>query len=159
MTTKKERVSDERVVATKYPTPATYAVPYNCSNCGWSGNLRVDKGTTAPGTRYCPICECNTAKKSIMWPLQTRKEPHVVEKDPVLIPIIPGAWPKNPIPYPRPHRPDRPDITWRQAVATENDIDNVTRFRGEPHTGFGLELKTRENFRVYECGVRDGECL
>ncbi len=132
MTTKKERVSDERVIATKYPTPATYAVPYNCSNCGWSGNLRVNKGTTAPGTRYCPICGCNTAKKSIVWSLQTRKEPHVVEKDPVLIPIIPGAWPKNPARPCGPHLPlvdpyrSRPDTTWRRPTEIENDADHCT---------------------------------
>ncbi len=85
------------VIETKYPNPGPpkYSVPYSCANCGWSGNVVFAKGKRAPDTTTCPTCGVSGAKKSLPY-----KSP-APEKDPTLMPIIPGAWPKNPTPWPR----------------------------------------------------------
>ncbi|KKN06405.1 hypothetical protein LCGC14_1077660 [marine sediment metagenome] len=143
------------MIGTKYPNPGSskYSVRYSCANCGWSGAIAFTKGKRAPGTTTCPTCAVSVAKKSLPY---RRVEP--VTKDPVLIPIIPGAWPKNPAhPYgPHPGRfpPVKPhksysDIAQRQTAATKNDADRCT--------GFGFEFGEHSRRSAHERGVRDWE--
>jgi len=77
-------------INTNYP-PSKYSVHYDCANCGWSGDIKINKGTLAPITKTCPICECGAATKSVAWLAQVRKEPYVVEKDPT----TPLIWPRK----------------------------------------------------------------
>ncbi len=94
-------------------TKTQYGVQYGCDNCGWSGALKFYIGKSAPDKSACPKCHCITARKQITLPFVPKRRPEPVQKDPVLIPIIPGAWPKNsklwpgspPRPCPRPHEP------------------------------------------------------
>ncbi len=120
-------------IETKYPNPGSpkYSVRYSCGNCGWNGCVVFAKGKRAPDTTTCSTCGVSGAKKSLPY---RRTEPMI--KDPVLIPIIPGAWPNNPArPWPKnpphpsfpspvnPYKP-YPDITQRQTTETENDTDH-----------------------------------
>ncbi len=128
MTTRKMKVR------TDYPKLDSYSVKYNCANCGWSGTIEFAKGKRAPDTTTCPTCKVSGAKKSLTYRL-----PAPAMKDPVLIPIIPGAWPKNPTPWPyrpnpwllyKPNRPcddpQRTDIIQRQTTGIESDADHCT---------------------------------
>ncbi len=117
-------------IETKYPNsgPPKYSVRYSCANCGWSGNVVFAKGKRAPDTTTCPTCGVSGAKKSLPY-----KRTESTKKDPVLIPIIPGAWPRNPArpwpknppkPYPRPHDPW--DDPRRSYIIYKNDVDHCT---------------------------------
>ena len=138
MTTRKMKVR------TDYPKLDSYSVKYNCANCGWSGTIEFAKGKRAPDTTTCPTCKVSGAKKSLTYRL-----PAPAMKDPVLIPIIPGAWPKNPPkPCPRPHNPwvnpwdvparpylegigndiDRSDTDWREDTLYGDDFDKGLGF-------------------------------
>lgn len=43
----------------------SYYVGAGCSNCGWRGKLRIEKGRRAPWTNTCPSCACPTVRA---WP-------------------------------------------------------------------------------------------
>ena len=140
----------DRTINTNYPNakPGVYQVAYACSNCGWTGKIPFTKGKVAPGTTTCPTCGVSGTKKSLPYRL-----PAPAMKDPVLVPIIPGACPKNPPcpvcpPPANPYKP-YPDITQRQTAATKNDADHCTGFRFE----FGEHPRRPAHGR----GVRDWE--
>lgn len=35
-----------------------YTVEVSCTNCGWDGQVQVQKGTPFDNMRSCPRCEC-----------------------------------------------------------------------------------------------------
>ncbi len=119
-------------IETKYPGSDTYFSKYECTNCGWSGSIRFKKGNFAPATTGCPKCLCNSAKKNV-----PRKSPAPMMKDPVLIPIIPGAWPKNPTPCPRTHEP------WVDPYWPRDPWGKPQRFLCDTRVDNGEERSTR----------------
>lgn len=44
-------------------TKETYEIHCECGNCGWNGQLAIEKGREVDTTEECPNCECETAKK------------------------------------------------------------------------------------------------
>ena len=111
-------------------TKTQYSVQYGCDNCGWSGTLKFGTGEPAPDKSACPRCHCVAARKQITLPFVPKRRPEPIEKDPVLIPIIPDAWPKKPLPCPRPHEPwadpYRPRDPWGkpQRFLCDTRVDN-----------------------------------
>lgn len=37
-----------------------YQVAAHCSNCGYHGNVTLEKGVDKPRTTTCPVCKCYT---------------------------------------------------------------------------------------------------
>lgn len=48
----------------KFELPSYYQIISLCSNCGWRGLMKYDKGCQVPKFDYCPLCNCREVRKS-----------------------------------------------------------------------------------------------